>query len=639
MVFSALRLTYQAVNAGVSVGKGIAAKGQVATLQRKCYEENVQHRGILLARQYSGELPMLKNELFLVAPSSSDVRVALLPMRTTPVTQSTIVTGGQVAVRNRTLATLVEDSIEKDIPVVLLHCGNYELVRGLMSGGASHMMNVVERNNLSYSPFVGMDSYEISRVVFETIPEKYGVKFTARDLVRVASELLYSSGYTPNPATLAACPLLSLTSVINKKINERKIERKTGENLLADYMASQSEARTLSHFLLDLGTQLRSMTNDNGKNGCDMVSAIEHGEGNHTLGGKDWDAELMAYFISQFTEKTGVKGDEIYDDTEVLNELVIKTEEAKKELTNKNSASFTLSMGRGKRAKLEINLEKFNEITRHHLLSTIELTKVALKQAATKTSSKGKPCDQFDEIIFVGGSTRMRQVKEAMKKEFGAEPQIFEPDEAIARGAAMLAQFLVTNPQEADSGAGGMKTGAPSRFGEVTSKSYGIETLVDGKERLSNVILKNDEIPLSNTQTYYTVQANQRAVNIIVYESNIMEKTTELSFGKQIADGKLELPAGLPDEAPLDVTFALDRNGMLTITAAERSRGGKCNIIVKTEGLTESEVLKLRKQTNSIKVTDDADALDTPQPQPVAPVVEPKSEPQKSPDSDDDPWA
>jgi len=366
----------------------------------------------------------------------------------------------------------------------------------------------------------------------------------------------------------------------------------------------------------------------------DKVTVIAT-NGNHALGGKDWDTELMSYFIAQFCEKTGVAEEEIYEDSEILNELVIKTEEAKKELTSKGSASFTLSMGRGKRAKLEVTLEKFNELTRHHLLSTVELTKVVLKEASSKTSSKSKPCNQFDEIIFVGGSTRMRQVKEAMKKEFGADPQIFEPDEAVARGAALLAQFLATTPQDSGSGAGGMKAAPPARFGEVTSKSYGIETLVDGKEKLSNVILKNDEIPLSNTQTYYTVQANQRSVHIIVYESNLMEETLELSFGKQIADGHLELPPGLPDESPLDVTFSLDRNGLLAITAVERTRGSKCHIEVKTEGLSESEVLKLQRQTSRMKLGDDDEPAVA---EPARPAPPPPTKTEAPAASGDDPW-
>lgn len=361
---------------------------------------------------------------------------------------------------------------------------------------------------------------------------------------------------------------------------------------------------------------------------------VKSTQGNHSLGGKDWDAELLSHFVKQLSEKAEVNEDEIYEDSALLNELALKTEDVKKDLTLKSKASFPISMGRGKRVQLEVTLEKFNEITRHHLISTIELTKIALSQAATKTSSKGKPCNQIDEIIFVGGSTRMKQVAEAVKAEFGMEPHLHNPDEAVASGAALLAKFIAENPPQPEQ-KGGVRTGAEQRFGEVTSKSYGIEVDDKGIMKLSHVILQNDEIPISNTQTYYTVAANQRQVNIVVYESNVMQRTTELSFGKQIAEGILQLPAGLPDSSPLDVTFSLDRSGMLNITAIERSQGMKCNIIVETKGLTETEVKKLQQQTSQIRLADDVEDVANTDDKPTPP----DSMPEKKGEPDgDDPW-
>gem|GEM_PF-6436344 len=117
-----------------------------------------------------------------------------------------------------------------------------------------------------------------------------------------------------------------------------------------------------------------------------------------------------------------------------------------------------------------------------------------------------------------------------------------------------------------------------------------------------------------------------------------MERTTELSFGKKIANGRLELPSGLPDEAPLDVTFSLDRNGMLSITAVERSRGNKCIITVKTEGLSDAEVIKLQKQTSKIKVTEESDPSDTPESQEQL-VSQTQPSNSTTTASGDDPWA
>jgi molecular chaperone DnaK (HSP70) len=118
--------------------------------------------------------------------------------------------------------------------------------------------------------------------------------------------------------------------------------------------------------------------------------------------------------------------------------------------------------------------------------------------------------------------------------------------------------------------------------------------------------MKNDRIPLSNTETYFTIDSSQWAVDLKIYESNIMEPLADLSYGKLIAESELKLPPGLPADSPLDVTFSLDRNGLLSITAVERSKGGKCNIAVKTAGLEEAEILELKCATSGIKVSEGA---------------------------------
>ena len=375
-------------------------------------------------------------------------------------------------------------------------------------------------------------------------------------------------------------------------------------------------------------------------------------EGNHTLGGKDWDAELISYFVAQFCEKTGVEEDEIYEDSEVRNELALKAEEAKKNLTSKPSASFSLSLGRGKRAKLEVTREKFDEITRHHLLSTIELTKTVIKQAATKTSSKGKTCDNFDEIIFVGGSTRMRQVEEVVKKEFGVEPRIFDPDEAIARGAALLAQELKTEQKALGAlGTKSVKGGlGQARLGEVTSKSYGARAIVNGESKLYNFILKNEPIPTTKTDTLGTLVRNQPTMEVAIFESNLMEEVVELSFGNPLWERHpnsslkddpnipyLELPPGLPEGAPVEITFSLDLNGLLEITAIEKKSGRKCNFAIKTKGLSNEDVVELRKQTSAVKVTDAEDSVAPSNSSPMTDQATPPANDMPA-DSGDDPW-
>jgi len=341
--------------------------------------------------------------------------------------------------------------------------------------------------------------------------------------------------------------------------------------------------------------------------------------GNHSLGGKDWDAELVDFFINQYCAETGAESSEIYDDSEAFYDFLLKAEEAKKKLTNKNSETIVIDRGPGKRAKLKVTIDEFNEITKHLLLSTMQLTKEVLRQAAHKRSLTGEDGfsgPPFHEIIFVGGSTRMRQVREAVKEEFGIEPQMFEPDEAVARGAAfMAAQYLFPH---ADSG-GVELTGPPEDhhirkpsdkrptknvvFGEdVISKSYGIKAKIGGVPRISHVIIKNDILPCSKTKTYKADATNQSYIEIEVYESNIMESWTDLSYGQLITIGKLHLPAGLPKGTHIDVTFSFDNNGMLDISATERSQGAECSITIKTDGLQDEDVSRMREESKNVKM-------------------------------------
>ena len=339
--------------------------------------------------------------------------------------------------------------------------------------------------------------------------------------------------------------------------------------------------------------------------------------GSPSLGGNDWDTELVTFFINQYCQVTMENPKEIYADSEVYNEFLLKAEDAKKRLTNKDSETIIIDRGSGKRAKLSVTIDDFNYITKHLLRSTMEHTKDVIRQASEKKGLPEGSLITINDIIFVGGSTRMRQVKDAIIKEFGIEPQIFEPDEAIARGAAIRASqiqqgsinmSIEESRQYSSSNIHFLPIGSSNfslhetqgehpqnsamfmdsaGFSEVISKSYGIRAKIDGIPRLSHVILKNDKIPCSRTKTYRVDTPNQTSIEIVVYESNKMEPWADLSYGKRIAIGILQIPTGLPAGSLIDVTFNFCNNGMLDITATERSKGINCTINVKTEGLSD----------------------------------------------------
>jgi hypothetical protein len=275
-IFTTARITYGAANAVASAYKGSLAKIQVSQLHRKCFETNTKNRGIIQAKSYNGMLPLLKEEVYLCTPTENDVRIALLPSKKIGTMQSTIVTGGKSEIRNFSIGALINDAISRNIPVITVHCDNENLVQILKRSIYNDRIELIERGCRSYNPFMGMNSLEIAKILFDSIPEKYQVKYGARDIISVMSELIFAQKMNPSPDSLAKCPVFQMTAII-KKMSELNIIQKThADRLISDYNASQSEVRTLSHYLMDLGMQLNRMTNDNGYDSYDIKKSIEN---------------------------------------------------------------------------------------------------------------------------------------------------------------------------------------------------------------------------------------------------------------------------------------------------------------------------------------------------------------------------
>src|SRR5438270_4933539 len=152
--------------------------------------------------------------------------------------------------------------------------------------------------------------------------------------------------------------------------------------------------------------------------------------GDHRLGGVLWDEAVVMYLAEQFREQTGEASDPL-DDPEVLNDLFLQAERGKKTLTQRDKAPFRVTHA-GQQARVELDRAKFEEISKHLLDRTIELTHEMLADA------KAKGHEAFDKIILVGGATRMPQVHDRVVAEFGKEPESFDPDEAVAKGAALF---------------------------------------------------------------------------------------------------------------------------------------------------------------------------------------------------------
>ena len=325
--------------------------------------------------------------------------------------------------------------------------------------------------------------------------------------------------------------------------------------------------------------------------------------GDHSLGGKLWDDRIIEYVAGEFARQTGSTVD-ILSDMETFQELSLSVERAKKMLSARDKAPIAVNFG-GDRARVELTREKFDELTKDLLERTILLTREMLEEAR----KKGYKDDAFAEILMVGGSTRMPQVKARIQKEFSVPVKIFDPDESVAKGAAIFASRQAffsevlektakktgksesTVRKDIESGKADVKklakkldmendaTGAAVDVDiiNVTSRSFGTIARMNIEETedenngdvLYNMILKNAELPATQVKKFFTVVADQREVTIRVLESLCSDEIAQPGEGTEIGEAILELPEGLPAGSPLEIEFTLGDGGLLELEARE----------------------------------------------------------------------
>lgn len=330
-------------------------------------------------------------------------------------------------------------------------------------------------------------------------------------------------------------------------------------------------------------------------------------DGDHDLGGKNWDDALSRYFMDAFIEKTD------YDDefdTESLQDLSIVVEDAKIALSTKSSVKKMMTV-QGVRAPIEITKEQFEDLTVPTLLSsTITLTKKVVEVA------KEKGIDKIDDILLVGGSTKMPQVSKALMENFGIEPKILEPDEAVAKGAAIYAvmmkesavpsviaddeskEIVDTKVDEVtgettyiveDTATGQREeivqertmslapAGGSVKVVSASTKSFGVKVQMKEKgERIYNMIIKDNELPIVVTEEFGTYEDNQESVAIEIYESTIKDNDYEVDKEFFKGEAVLPLPPNTPKGAPVSVTMELSIDGTLKIRGVNPQTGDEC---------------------------------------------------------------
>jgi molecular chaperone DnaK len=304
--------------------------------------------------------------------------------------------------------------------------------------------------------------------------------------------------------------------------------------------------------------------------------------GDTFLGGEDFDQRIMDYIIDEFTKESGV---DLSKDHLALQRLKEAAEKAKIELSSSTSTTVNLPYVTAdatgpKHLNVVISRSKFEGLVEELIKRSIEPCKVALKDAKLTASD-------IDDVILVGGQTRMPKVQEEVEKLFGRAPRKdVNPDEAVAVGAAIQGAVLA-----------GDKTDV--LLLDVTPLSLGIETMGGVMTKL---IKKNTTIPTKASQVFSTAEDNQPAVTVVIAQGEREFVRDNKVLGQFNLEGIEPARRGMPQ---IEITLDIDANGILNVSAKDKSTGKENKITVKANsGLTEEEIERMVQDAEANAETD-----------------------------------
>ncbi|MGH8555038.1 MAG: molecular chaperone DnaK [Gammaproteobacteria bacterium] len=304
--------------------------------------------------------------------------------------------------------------------------------------------------------------------------------------------------------------------------------------------------------------------------------------GDTFLGGEDFDRRIIDYVADEFKKEQGV---DLRNDPLALQRLKEAAEKAKIELsssqqTDINLPYITADATGPKHLNLKVTRAKLESLVEDIITSTLDPCKTALKDA-------GLGAGDINEVILVGGQTRMPKVQEVVKALFGREPRKdVNPDEAVAVGAAIQAGVLGGQVKDV-------------LLLDVTPLSLGIETLGGVRTKL---IDKNTTIPTKAAQVFSTAEDHQTAVTVHVLQGERDMASANKSLGRFDLTDIPPAPRGVPQ---IEVTFDIDANGILNVSAKDKATGKKQSIVIKaSSGLAEGEIQKMVKDAEAHREED-----------------------------------